>query len=179
VEGVVILEDWHKIGGQIMAIKQREAALSSYYNNPKICFFCGKVIQVKECESASETRRKNFCNHSCSANYYNRLKPKKEKIVTQPKLKLLETITKGELRNRYPAYQSYRSAIQRDARKRCSHMEFKCKICGYSTHVDVCHIVDVSAFPDSAPIIEINSLDNLVLLCKNHHWEFDNGLLEL
>jgi hypothetical protein len=25
----------------------------------------------------------------------------------------------------------------------------------------------------------VNSLDNLVGLCPNHHWEFDHGLLQL
>ena len=28
-------------------------------------------------------------------------------------------------------------------------------------------------------IEEINNINNLIGLCPNHHWEYDNGLLEL
>ena len=37
----------------------------------------------------------------------------------------------------------------------------------------------VSDFDDSALISEINSKDNLIALCPNHHWEYDHGLLKL
>jgi len=37
----------------------------------------------------------------------------------------------------------------------------------------------VSSFPDSAYLEEINSSDNILVLCRNHHWEFDHGLLLL
>lgn len=60
-----------------------------------------------------------------------------------------------------------------------SGKDMKCKICEYDLHVDVCHIKDVQDFPDDALIREINHIDNLVALCKNHHWEFDNGYLSL
>jgi predicted restriction endonuclease len=54
-----------------------------------------------------------------------------------------------------------------------------CEVCGYNTHVEVCHIKSVSSFSDDTLITEINSIDNLVGLCPNHHWEFDNGKIKL
>lgn len=54
-----------------------------------------------------------------------------------------------------------------------------CAICGYSTHIEIAHIKAVSDFEDSATIAEINSIDNLIALCPNHHWEYDNGILKL
>lgn len=53
----------------------------------------------------------------------------------------------------------------------------QCLSCGYSLHVDVCHVRDVSDFPKASTIGEVNAPENLVALCKNHHWEFDNGHL--
>ena len=52
-------------------------------------------------------------------------------------------------------------------------------ICGYDKHYEIAHIKPVSDFEDDALITEINSIDNLIALCPNHHWEFDNGLLNI
>ena len=35
----------------------------------------------------------------------------------------------------------------------------------------------MSDFSDDAKISEINDIRNLIALCPNHHWEFDNGKL--
>lgn len=60
-----------------------------------------------------------------------------------------------------------------------SGKDMNCKVCQYDLHVDVCHIKDVKEFPETALIKDINHIDNLVALCKNHRWEFDNGHLKL
>jgi len=52
-----------------------------------------------------------------------------------------------------------------------------CAVCGYDLHVEVCHIKDIKWYPDDTLVAVINHLDNLVALCKNHHWEFDSGHL--
>lgn len=89
--------------------------------------------------------------------------------------------TKGELLAIRKNYQSYRSDIRKLAEKiyRESGKEFKCAICGYDKHVEIAHIKAVSEFPDDATIAEINDASNLIGLCPNHHWEYDNGILEL
>jgi len=55
-----------------------------------------------------------------------------------------------------------------------------CAICGYTNHYEICHIKSVSSFPPDALIVkEINNINNLIALCPNHHWEFDNDILKL
>lgn len=54
-----------------------------------------------------------------------------------------------------------------------------CYVCGYSLHTEVCHIKAIKDHPDDALISDINHPDNLVILCRNHHWEFDHGHLKL
>ena len=48
-----------------------------------------------------------------------------------------------------------------------------CLVCGYSFAVDIHHIKAVSKFKSQATILEINAIDNLVALCKNHHNEVE------
>lgn len=55
----------------------------------------------------------------------------------------------------------------------------RCKICGYSKHVENCHVKAIQLFDESTPLSVINSENNLVLLCPNHHWEFDNLHIEV
>jgi hypothetical protein len=54
-----------------------------------------------------------------------------------------------------------------------------CVNCSYDKHVEVCHIKNVADFPLTSTLNEINSSENLILLCRNCHWEFDNGMLRL
>lgn len=92
---------------------------------------------------------------------------------------LLWDKTKGELFQHRKNWQSARSAIQKLARQTFfeNNKNPKCAICGYSNHVEVAHIKAVSEFEDSATVREINSMDNLIGLCPNHHWEYDHGIL--
>lgn len=89
--------------------------------------------------------------------------------------------TKQELLSARKNYQSYRSSIRKLAEKTYndSGKPLKCAICGYDKHVEIAHIKAVSDFKESALISEINNIDNLIALCPNHHWEYDNGLLTL
>lgn len=89
--------------------------------------------------------------------------------------------TKGELKTVRGNYQSYRSAIRKSAYIIFfnSNKEKKCAICGYNKHIEVAHIKAVSDFSDDCSIAEINSIYNLIALCPNHHWEYDNGILKL
>lgn len=91
------------------------------------------------------------------------------------------TRTKGELFLNRKNWQSARSSIQHHARKVYfdSNPTPKCAICGYTNHVEVAHIKAVADFSDDATISDINSISNLVGLCPNHHWEYDNGMLKI
>ena len=69
------------------------------------------------------------------------------------------------------------STIRSHARRIALSMQNKCVVCGYSKHVDICHKKSIHKFPDTALVKEVNDKNNLVKLCRNHHWEFDHGLL--
>ena len=100
-------------------------------------------------------------------------------IISKPSPILSKT--KGELIDDRKNYQSYRSSVRKIAENiyKSSGKPCCCAICGYSTHIEIAHIKAVSDFEDSATIAEINSIDNLIVLCPNHHWEYDNGILKL
>lgn len=89
--------------------------------------------------------------------------------------------TKGDLFNRYSKWQTARSAIQKNARKiyEQSDKPKQCVVCGYNKHYEVAHIKAVSDFDDDALISEINNEDNLIALCPNHHWEYDNDNMDI
>lgn len=91
------------------------------------------------------------------------------------------TKTKQELLQQRKNYQSYRSSIRIWAERiyKNSNKPMKCAICGYDKHVEIAHIKPVSDFADSCTIAEINSINNLIALCPNHHWEYDNKILKL
>ena len=163
------------LGGQIMAIKQRQNAEKKYFQNPKICLFCSNIISITN-KKISEVKKKKFCNHTCAAKYRNLTNsPKPSKIKKQKESNLFK-ITKGELFKNSKNWQSARSTIQRMARKifNESNKQKKCSKCEYSLHYEVCHIKPVSEFPDHETILEINKIENLIALCPNHHWEHDN-----
>lgn len=189
-------------GGQIMAERQKQAAADLYNQNPNHCLYCGKIIELLPGRPPSRTRTKKFCGQSCAASFnnngvnrydaydsYKRCSVCGERITSRAtKCKQciyadtsVASSTKKELRLRRSHYNSSRAAIRRHAsdiygqsdKPRC------CAICGYETHIDVCHIRPVSDFSGDATITEINDPDNLIALCPNHHWEYDHGLLAL
>lgn len=101
--------------------------------------------------------------------------------ISLKKVSKTNELTKGDLFRNRANWQSARSSIQKLARK-CyfdETKEPKCHICGYDKHVEVAHIKAVSEFSDDTLISEINSIDNLIGLCPNHHWEYDNGILKI
>ena len=88
----------------------------------------------------------------------------------------ISSCTKKELFDKYPNYLSARNSICSDARNVYynSSRPKRCICCGYDKHFEVAHIKAVSDFDDDALISEINNEDNLIALCPNHHWEYDN-----
>lgn len=168
--------------------RSRVRALENYYKNPNYCKECGNVIKVKDNEMCSQVRKKTYCDRSCSVTYNNRIRDRKikDKKVTVVKEKTpifgyLEGITKKEFFESKGIYYKFRAVIRRHAHYiyHKNNGEKKCKVCGYENHVEVCHIKSVSSFGDNDLITDINSFDNLIGLCPNHHWEFDNGIIKI
>lgn len=157
------------------------------------CYNCGKVAQKKPTEIKRNKSGKMYCSRSCSATVNNRQHPKRKmeglckcgkptnKYLTYCSscftVCLIDEKTYGELKGE-TKYQK-NSRIRAHARKKYlrSTLPKCCILCNYETHINICHIKDISSFPDSSLIKEINDLNNLIALCKNHHWEFDNDLM--
>lgn len=168
-------------GGKAASLVVREKCIKKYLESPNYCINCGKIIEVGN-QRVSYVKKKKFCNSSCSAMYNNTKKIKKIKIKkVRVYAYTITTKTKKELFSNRKNWQCARSSIQKHARKIFyeSSVPKECCVCGYKLHVEVCHKKPVSSFSEDSLITEINNIDNLAGLCPNHHWEFDNGLLQL
>lgn len=193
-------------GGIATAIILKRKALERYYSNPNYCLHCNSIIQVKENQRVSEVRVKKFCNKSCSAKYNNKLKgricrskeeeresrkrckcPKCEKPIKCSSkvciscVKLEQgKVTKGKFIKRFKSRTNARVSLQGKAKRNYikNNPNTKC-FCGYSKHLQVCHIKSISSFSDDTLISEINDPSNLIGMCPNHHWEYDNGCLDI
>ncbi len=79
---------------------------------------------------------------------------------------------KGHISNKY-AY------IRWHAQRTHKENFQSCQNCGYKKHVELCHIKPIKEWSENSLLIEINSDKNIIGLCPNCHWEFDNGILKL
>ncbi len=149
---------------------------------------------------SKETTNPKFCSRSCAATINNKISPKRDKehackecsvpinggrsycalCHTAIRRRNWGKVTYASMSDHLP-YQKH-STIRGLSRKwylESVNNKVQCAVCGYDKHVDVCHIKAIGSFSKSATIAEINSLTNLIGLCKNHHWELDRGLLVL
>lgn len=178
-------------GGIATAKILREKAIKNYYENPKKCEYCYEIIHVFDKDIIRDVKNKRFCNRVCfgkfMSNKYKEVKkqnpPKVKQIIKKENSLITRRISNkslGEISSNRN-YFSVRSTITKNARYVYTNYnkDKKCKICDYSLHVEVCHIKAVKDFTLEAKISEINSPTNLIYLCPNHHWEFDNGYLSL
>lgn len=121
-------------------------------------YYCPKC--GVELGTGPEFRRKKCCD-SCN-----------------PNIKDWSTITLKETREKrnYQVNSRIRELARLVFEK--SGIEKKCICCGYDKHIEICHIKGISDFDSDTSIAEINNINNLIALCPNCHWEFDNKLLE-
>lgn len=177
-----------------------EKATIEYYNNPNYCLECGNLIEITG--APNEARKKKFCNHSCAAIYNNKEYPKRFKsedrfcsicgeqknresemckfcrkaLATEKRYQtpVKNFVYEGNARVKY-------SQIRKMARQFIELWEIPliCRACGYDTHVQVCHIKPIAVFEEAGRIIDVNNPSNLICLCPNHHWELDNGYIEI
>lgn len=57
--------------------------------------------------------------------------------------------------------------------------EHPCQKCYYLFHVELCHIKPIASYPIDTKLSVINDPNNILVLCRNCHWEFDHELLTL
>lgn len=144
------------------------------------------------------TPNPKFCSKSCSAkvtNRYSRKRRKEGSCATcrceisashkycAPCRSLARGIqhktTLGELRRKL-SWRNFHVSNREMSRSNYEKSgRAKVCVCGYSLHVDICHIRPISDFADETLLSVVNGVENLVALCKNCHWELDNGFLNL
>lgn len=138
----------------------------------------------------NETPNPKFCSRSCSVSYNNKKSPKRKPEHSCPKcgqpitankrycqicrpnnkdMTLAEAIYKKH--HPSSAYALARTRARAIAKK---NNRTTCEKCGYNRHVEVCHKKPISSFSLSTKLSEINDNDNLIVLCRNCHWEFDH-----
>ncbi|MCK4825296.1 HNH endonuclease [bacterium] len=110
-------------------------------------------------------------------------------IIPALKVEEMLALTVGDIKKRY-ANPEKRKALNINAsiryycgkiNKNMKMLHNRCQLCHYDKHVELCHIIPINSFTsnDSATMREISSESNILILCRNHHWEFDNGVLAL
>ena len=158
-----------------------------------------------ECDKT--TLNPKFCSVSCATIYNNRNLPRKKRkrikqcsrkecanIVYKSSAKLciehkdtkiespLKEKTLKEYRNKKSVKGKHASWQNVHVRLLCriwlKHLtKLPCKNCNYSNHVELCHIKAVNSFSEDTKLKIVNHEDNVVQLCPNCHWEFDNDYL--
>ncbi len=151
------------------------------------CLSCGQ-----------QTLNPKYCSRRCAAIANNQAKPKRlrrryfcqvcgseaghrrkfcERHSARSKPTAHTTLAEIRQRARYQANARIRQMARRAYRDLA--LPLACCVCGYATHVEICHKHSIAEFPDLTLVAEVNARDNLVCSCPNHHWEFDHGLLSL
>jgi predicted restriction endonuclease len=165
---------------------------AKYLKNPKPCKGCAGFVPY------TGRQHNSFCSQSCAAVFNNKRREKKQRkcnlcnrllslkgrsrrcrvCFKSHYLKLFGERTLGsfkstQARHRYQKIRSHahRVADQGGLVKRC--------FCGYEKHVELAHKIAIGSFSKDSKISEVNSADNLIYLCPNHHWELDSGSLVL
>lgn len=148
-----------------------------------VCISCGK-----------ETNNPKFCSRSCAARTNNKLQVKRKlegtchlcasRIMSSRKYckkcfsrrpNAMKDMTLEEAIYEKHHKSSAFALVRSRARATKKAMETKaCERCGWDKHVEVCHKKPISEYPKTTLVSEINSEDNLLILCPNCHWLFDH-----
>jgi hypothetical protein len=150
------------------------------------CERCGTQIRFRERRRSYKGSvkqgyvRVRFCNDfRVVAQHETQLENNKKKGVLT--WDLVSKMTKKELLDHYngsPYWFKVRSTSHAQTLWRRAKRPNICQVCGFE-HINICHIKDVREFDGNALMGEINSPDNLVGLCPNHHWLLDRKKLNL
>jgi hypothetical protein len=159
------------------------------------CLHCSTSFDKKPAEIRKTSN--HFCSKSCSATFNNKKSPKRKLSNSCRRCRELirsdrtfckkclvfratwSTATLKEVQSgaKYQVNARIRSLARAEYKR--ANRPRKCYECGYDKQFDVCHIKAISEFSSESYISEINAPDNLIALCKTHHWELDHGYLVL
>jgi hypothetical protein len=146
---------------------------------------------------ARKNCKHSFCSKSCSAIYTNKHRPLSSyrqpegfcndcnkkisstlkwcKDCKQNRIKYGDGKTLQEVIYLNHHKSSAFALVRERARKKAKDLGWvSCKHCGYDKHIEICHIKSIASYPLETLVSEVNSEENLLPLCPNCHWEFDN-----
>jgi len=174
-------------------VKLRDSKKEKYKNRTHF-YFCNSSCSAKHSNKVSPKRYVDdfYCKGNCGKNlgkfwinarHYcddclvilnNRKSIVKKNLGDRTFEEYLSNYKFRDYANKYTAIRQHgKKVIDRSNIPKC------CKNCGYDKHVEVCHIRGIPEFDKSCLISEINSLDNLIYLCPNCHWEYDHKILSI
>jgi len=141
------------------------------------CVKCGETIYYKKSEKTGEFCKRKLCDKCCVLNCQENGQKFKDRIREEKGFISYE-VTKGFLYKQHGSEMA-RKYINRHSRQvyTNSGLPYKCAVCGYDIHIQICHIKGISSFDDDVLVSDINNINNLISFCSNHHWEFDHGLI--
>jgi hypothetical protein len=151
---------------------------TSLTENPS---FCSRSCSVTVTNSNSPKLKRKISNCIRCGKELPRVKPYKKRVVCFPDCLPTYrdwngvTLNDFVVKRRYQIHSRIRTLARANYIK--AGLPLECKVCRYNTHVDICHIKAIKDHPLITEINVVNDVSNLVALCKNHHWEFDNNLL--
>ena len=138
--------------------------LSVQRNKPKIytCEYCNNNYHRTQ-----KNRSTKICNDCLLQNPGNYFSHKTSKI----KKKTIEEYSYEN--NIHPSWKFSRiRGLNRSWNKEL--LSLPCQVCGYTAHIELAHIKPLSSFEKETPLHIVNDPSNILVLCPNHHWEFDN-----
>lgn len=147
-------------------------------NKPINNQFCSQSCSTKY-NNARRARKAYYCKRCGSLLGYGYKKYSRTNYCSNCNSNTIDwgAITYGELKSKRKYQENSRiRTLARDKALSLGKLS-RCSNCGYDKHVDTCHVKAIVDHSDDTLISEINSPENLIGLCKNCHWEFDNGLL--
>lgn len=160
---------------------------------PKVkCLNCQK--EFNKIPSQIKRSPNHYCSRSCAVSMNNIKTPRKVKtkkckcgeLILSDRKKCPQCIKDAEPKDitleeaiykrhhKSSAYALVRSRA-RSVSKKLGWSQ--CRSCSYDKHVEIAHIKPISEFSEDTLLSTINNESNLLPLCPNCHWEFDNGLL--
>lgn len=97
-----------------------------------------------------------------------------DKLRVQEERTLFDIALKGNARVKW-------SSLRELAKRKLTRLRAKkcCAICGFDIVVDCCHIKPINSFSKNSLVKEVNSVENLIYLCPNHHKMLDKGFIKI
>jgi len=141
-----------------------------------------KLTKSQKVKIWQENHKKQCINKCGNIVTYKRTKCKPctgaDKTAYYKNLTIEEYRTKNNVVDKHPSWANVavRNFCRSWNRDLCL---LPCYVCGYIKHVELAHIKAVSTYPLTTTVGEINDPSNVVQLCPNCHWEFDNGILNI